>query len=339
MGGKPGLVRFEDVGLIRADRFHEVSFEELERDPIGQMRGIYQALGLPDFGEVDIGQHIWLRCCTALEGLLHDLGVPDDWVYRQDRVAMPYRRPDGSVFHLAAGRLPGLLSFLPSLLRMPGLAVGDKLAEAVSLTGVGMGLLLTGAYPASIENYQRALSLFRDLGSAFDEADALTELGFAWRLTGDYAAALAHEREALELWRQLGDRLGQAWALGDLGMVHQETGEYSAAAACLEEALELHRDLGSRHGEIVALNNLGELATRTSAPGKASEIHREALAKAIQFGAPAEQARALAGLGRSQLACDKLEAARNLREALAIYQRIGTPEARLIQDTLDEHGL
>jgi squalene-associated FAD-dependent desaturase len=81
----------------------------------------------PDFGEVDIGQHIWLRCCTALEELLHDLGVPDDWVYRQDRVAMPYRRPDGSVFHLAAGRLPGLLAFLPALLRLPGLAVGDKL--------------------------------------------------------------------------------------------------------------------------------------------------------------------------------------------------------------------
>ncbi|HYX60050.1 MAG TPA: tetratricopeptide repeat protein, partial [Streptosporangiaceae bacterium] len=162
---------------------------------------------------------------------------------------------------------------------------------------------------------------------------------FAWRLTGDYAAALAHEREALELWRQLGDRLGQAWALDELGRVHQETGKYSAAAACLEEALELHRDLGSRHGEIVALNNLGELATRTSAPEKASEIHREALAKAIQLGAPAEQARALAGLGRSQLAGDKLEAVRNLREALAIYQRIGTPEARLVQDTLDEHDL
>ena len=219
------------------------------------------------------------------------------------------------------------------------LAAGDKLAEAVSLTGLGMVRLLTGAYPASIENYQRALSLFRGLGSAFDEADALTGLGFAWRLTGDYAAALAREREALELWRQLGDRLGQAWALDQLGRVHQETGEYSAAAACLEEALELHRDLGAGHGEIVALNNLGELATRTSALGKASEIHREALAKAIQLGAPGEQARALAGLGRSQLAGDKLEAAGNLREALAIYQRIGTPEARLVQDTLDEHGL
>ncbi len=153
------------------------------------------------------------------------------------------------------------------------------------------------------------------------------------------SASSGLQPEALELWRQLGDRPGQAWALDELGRVHQETGEYSAAAACLEEALELHRDLGSRHGEIVALNNLGELATRTSVPENASEIHREALAKAIELHAPAEEARALAGLGRSQLAGDNVEAARNLREALASYQRIGTPEARLVQDTLEDHGL
>jgi len=83
---------------------------------------------------------------------------------------------------------------------------------------------------------------------------------------------------------------------------------------------------------------LGKLVTRTSGPEKASEIHREALAKAIELGAPAEEARALAGLGRSQLAGDSVDAATNLREALAIYQRIGAPEARLVQDTLNEHG-
>src|SRR5262249_1635139 len=80
----------------------------------------------PDFGEVDIGQHIWLRACVGLEGLLHDLGVPDDWVYRQDRISMSYRPTNGTRFLLAAGPLPGPLSFLPTLIRMPGLGVLDK---------------------------------------------------------------------------------------------------------------------------------------------------------------------------------------------------------------------
>ena len=44
---------FEDKGLIPACRYHEVRFEELERDPVGQFRKVYQVLGLPDFGQVE----------------------------------------------------------------------------------------------------------------------------------------------------------------------------------------------------------------------------------------------------------------------------------------------
>ena len=80
----------------------------------------------PDFGETDIGQHIWLRCCTALEQLLTDLEVPAEWVYRQERVAMTYRWPDGCTRTLSAGRWPGSLAMLPVLLGAR-LSVPDKL--------------------------------------------------------------------------------------------------------------------------------------------------------------------------------------------------------------------
>ncbi len=39
--------------LIPAGRFHELRYADLERDPVGQMRTIYEALGLPDFGDVE----------------------------------------------------------------------------------------------------------------------------------------------------------------------------------------------------------------------------------------------------------------------------------------------
>jgi hypothetical protein len=44
---------FEEKGLIGEGRFHEARFEDLEQDPIGQMRELYRALGLPDFDEVE----------------------------------------------------------------------------------------------------------------------------------------------------------------------------------------------------------------------------------------------------------------------------------------------
>jgi hypothetical protein len=44
---------FAEKDLIPAGRFHELRYEDLERDPVGQMRTTYEALGLPDFREVE----------------------------------------------------------------------------------------------------------------------------------------------------------------------------------------------------------------------------------------------------------------------------------------------
>jgi hypothetical protein len=44
---------FEQRALIPPDRLHDVAYAELERDPIGQIRGVYAALALPDFGAVE----------------------------------------------------------------------------------------------------------------------------------------------------------------------------------------------------------------------------------------------------------------------------------------------
>src|SRR5205823_8474809 len=44
---------FEERGLIPAGRYHEITFEELEKDPVGQTRRLYAALNLPDFNVVE----------------------------------------------------------------------------------------------------------------------------------------------------------------------------------------------------------------------------------------------------------------------------------------------
>ncbi len=212
---------------------------------------------------------------------------------------------------------------------------GDQLAEAVSLIDLGMVQQMTGDYRAATASYEQALPLARSAGSAFDEADALCELGAVQRLTGDYPAAIRCEHQALDLFRHLGDRLGQAWALDELGRVYQLTGDYPAATTCLAEAIELFRDLGDRHGLAKVLNSHGELSLRTSAAQQSRIQHAEALAIASELGTPGEQARALEGIGRSLLHRDPPEAAAHLRQALEIYQQIGAPDARRVQDTLD----
>ena len=44
---------FEERALIPDGHFHEVCFEDIEKDPIGQVRNIYEALDLPDFAHVE----------------------------------------------------------------------------------------------------------------------------------------------------------------------------------------------------------------------------------------------------------------------------------------------
>ena len=218
-------------------------------------------------------------------------------------------------------------------------AAGDPLAEAVSLTDLGQVQQLTGDYPAAVASHRQALAMFRSLGSRFDEADALCQLGFAARAMGDYPAAASYLQQGLEQFRDLGDRLGQAWALHGLGHLQRATGDYQAASASFSQVLRLYQDLGSRHGVTKVLNSLGGLSLATSAAEEARRYHGQALAIAREIGTHSEEADALAGIGLSFLPGRPAEAAAPLRGALAIYQRIGSPDAQRIEDTLARHGL
>jgi hypothetical protein len=58
-------VFFEEKGLIPQDRFHEVRFESLEADPMGQVRRIYEALALPDFQDVEPALRRYVESLTG----------------------------------------------------------------------------------------------------------------------------------------------------------------------------------------------------------------------------------------------------------------------------------
>jgi tetratricopeptide (TPR) repeat protein/DNA-binding XRE family transcriptional regulator len=213
--------------------------------------------------------------------------------------------------------------------------LGDLPGQAWTINFLGLLQQLTGDHPAAAASHQQALALFADLGDTYGQAYALNSLSVVQQETGDYPAAAASQRRALALFRDLGHRLGQAHALNDLGLVQQDTGDYPAAAASHQQALALFADLGNLLGQAEALNRLGELSLRTQDTGQARDRHTRALAIARDIRAAPEEARALEGLGN----CDLREgnpgrAAAHLGQALGIYQRIGAPGARRIQETL-----
>jgi omega-hydroxy-beta-dihydromenaquinone-9 sulfotransferase len=79
---------FEERDLIPKGRFHEVCFESLEADPIGQMRGVYEALALPDFHVVE---PVLQRYVESLGGYRKNQ-FPELSVELKTRIAREWRR-------------------------------------------------------------------------------------------------------------------------------------------------------------------------------------------------------------------------------------------------------
>ncbi|MFE7551055.1 tetratricopeptide repeat protein [Streptomyces gardneri] len=143
------------------------------------------------------------------------------------------------------------------------------------------------------------------------------------------------QEEALALFRELGSRLGQANALLALGRVRYVSGQYAAAGDLHEQALALYRDVGDLHGEAEVLNSMGALVAETVGPGDGLAVYQQALLLAREVAAPLEEAGALEGAAHCQQRIGNRETALvNLREAVAIYQRLGVPEAKPAADLL-----
>ncbi len=90
---------------------------------------------------VDNGQHVFLRCCTAYQGLLRRLGMSSA-VRMQDRFDVTVLTPDRGVGRLRRARLPGPLHLLPALAGYPLLSPAER------VRAMGASLALRGLDPA-----------------------------------------------------------------------------------------------------------------------------------------------------------------------------------------------
>ena len=90
-----------------------------------------------------------------------------------------------------------------------------------------------------------------------ERADLLLELGTEeWRL-GRAAEAIPRFERALSLYREIGDRRGEGSALGRLGSAYADLGEPRQAIEHYEQHLAIAHEIGDRQGEGTALGNLG----------------------------------------------------------------------------------
>ena len=165
-------------------------------------------------------------------------------------------------------------------------AIGDRRGEALALANLGTVYERRGRYQQAAHCHQQALAAFQSIGERTGEARALGNLGSVAGREGQYERAVDWYQQALAVFRETGDPTGEASALPDLGLAYQRLGRHEEAVGCYQRALALFRETGDRTGEVEARNGVAEVLLATGRPDEARVAYTAALALAGRSATP-----------------------------------------------------
>lgn len=126
--------------------------------------------------------------------------------------------------------------------------LGDSLGEAHCRNNTARALARLGRDPEAVEQFERAIELYEDLGEPALQAYVL--LGLAGPLSRERPSrALGPTLRARELFLQAGDSVAAARALNNAGWLRAHEGEYEAALGECRRAQRILADLKCPDGE------------------------------------------------------------------------------------------
>ncbi|MEU7942473.1 cyclophane-containing RiPP biosynthesis TPR protein HaaT [Microbispora bryophytorum] len=206
--------------------------------------------------------------------------------------------------------------------------IGDQAHQAYALNELGVALRLQGHLDAAAAAHDEALVKYAEVGDRFGEANAIRYLGMLHRLRGDRAAAIEAQERAIAIYTELESRGGLAAATAELGALHRLDGDLAAATSALNRAAAWYAELGNRTGQLEVQNHFGALLLDIDEHDRAKDRYEYALSLARELGVPLQEAHALDGLARCELARGRPEQAAELRSAAqAVYQRLDNRHA------------
>lgn len=214
-------------------------------------------------------------------------------------------------------------------------AAGNGHGVATALDNIAIVHRRAGRLEQALEFHRQAVEQAETIGDKYVLVNSLTNVSDVQLLLGRHDDALASAVRGLAMAEELDNLPARAYGHDNLGNVRAAAGDHGAAVEHYETALRLSREMSDRHLEAGVLNNLGATRLRRGEPGLARDCHQEAHTVGTAIGDLFERARALSGLagvldleGRADTARD------HWRDALAIYDELGSPEAEDVRRRL-----
>jgi serine phosphatase RsbU (regulator of sigma subunit)/Tfp pilus assembly protein PilF len=95
----------------------------------------------------------------------------------------------------------------------------------------------------AIDNFRKALRIFRDLDDKSGIANAENQMGLVYLEGGSYAEALAASMNALAIYREIGQRKEVAATLNNMGLIYYRWGKYDQALDYYNQSLIITKEL------------------------------------------------------------------------------------------------
>jgi tetratricopeptide (TPR) repeat protein len=218
--------------------------------------------------------------------------------------------------------------------------VGDQRGEAKVLNNLGRIHLYNGRHREALDAYRASLQIFEKIGGAQNEAILYQNIGSVHHYKGSYPEALAACRQALAIYCDIGDLPDQANVLNDIGAIYQSADCYDEALSHHQQARLIAEEIRNLSQQLIALRGIADIHRGSGRYGEALDHYHTALTLAREIGDPYEEGKILEGVAESTLHTQREpDAARIVfRQALDIYERLGVPEAELVQiriETMD----
>src|SRR5919202_921203 len=149
--------------------------------------------------------------------------------------------------------------------------------EGTTLNNIGLVYSNLGEYLKTLELYQQALAIAKEIGDKAGEGTTLNNSGNAYLYLGEYPKALEFYQQALAIHKQVGNKAMEGTTLNNMGEVYSNLGEYPKALEFYQQALAIHKEIGNKAMEGTTLNNIGYLLAKQNQPELAIVFYKQSV--------------------------------------------------------------
>ncbi len=125
----------------------------------------------------------------------------------------------------------------------------------------GVAWYFKGSYDSAAVYYYKALGMLQHKNNVLKKAGVLNELGKLYRKTRDLSHSLQMYNEAFDIYKQLDDENGMATILNESGVVFEYKGDYAEAIKRYKSSLAIREKLNDDLGRSYSYNFLGGVYT------------------------------------------------------------------------------